>query len=316
MPDLAIVMPPATGAGWILDGFCSELASRSGYPQVVALRSGEPLPAARRYFFAHCAYTLRYLYPCSPVYSRPVAVFATHLEPAKSGLSAASIAALTRIGPRLICMNEELRATLENAGAAQQALHVVVGAADPARFPSHVRTATGRVGLCSSFYLRKGPDLVLEIVRRMPHREFLLLGRGWAGWQRFKDLAALPNFEYVEADYSEYASHYARMSVFVSVSLLEGGPIPLLEAMMSNVVPVVSCTGFAPDVIRHGANGFLFRPGAHADEIGTLVDRAFTLDADVSATARMYDWDRFAHGVRRVLDMPDERSQPLATDAG
>ena len=54
-----------------------------------------------------------------------------------------------------------------------------------------------------------------------------------------------------------YPDLYSKMDVFVSPSILEGGPVPILESMMSNCVPVASKTGFCPDIINHGQNGFL-----------------------------------------------------------
>jgi glycosyltransferase involved in cell wall biosynthesis len=83
--------------------------------------------------------------------------------------------------------------------------------------------------------------------------------------------------------------------------VLEGGPIPLLETMMCNAVPVASRTGFAPDLIRHGENGFLFDVEAGASTIAPLIDSAFALDdTDVRATVLDYSWDRFA---QRILTL-------------
>jgi glycosyltransferase involved in cell wall biosynthesis len=87
------------------------------------------------------------------------------------------------------------------------------------------------------------------------------------------------------------------MSVFVSASELEGGPIPLLEAMMSNVVPVASKTGFAPDIIRHGKNGFIFDVGATAQTVCLLIERAFTVECNVHETVQHCSWDDFAANV-------------------
>ena len=42
-------------------------------------------------------------------------------------------------------------------------------------------------------------------------------------------------------------------------SVLEGGPVLILESMMSNCVPVASKTGFCPILLIHFQNGFLIR---------------------------------------------------------
>ena len=121
--------------------------------------------------------------------------------------------------------------------------------------------------------------------------------KNWVEYPRFRHLKDLPNLEYVETTYDRYPEYYRRMTVFASVSLVEGGPIPVLEAMMSNVAPVASRTGFCEDLIRHGENGFLFDPYAPTDEVCQLIEKAFTLKADVRATVERYSWQGFARQV-------------------
>jgi glycosyltransferase involved in cell wall biosynthesis len=90
--------------------------------------------------------------------------------------------------------------------------------------------------------------------------------------------------------YEQYPSIYRDMDVFVSVSRLEGGPIPLVEAMMSNVTPVVSNTGFASDIIEHGKNGFIFSTDATASEVAHLVRRALTQQCPTRTTVENLNW--------------------------
>jgi glycosyltransferase involved in cell wall biosynthesis len=297
VPDVVFVMPPERAQGWILDAICREVGARLPGRTVLYHRFGTPLPPARHYFFAHYMYFVN----SPPVRGRSY-VFATHLEPGKHGIDNRRLARLLARADSLVCMNSGLRAQLAALGVPEDKLSVVVGAADSERFTAHVRRPDGKVGFSSAYYERKAPELILEIVRRLPHRRFVLLGKGWKAWPRFAELAAQPNFEYLETDYANYASHYAQMSVFVSPSRLEGGPIPLLEAMMANVVPVASRTGFAPDVIRHGENGYLFNLDTSAAEICRLIEQAFCLQADVHDSVRHCDFDSFAariaHGLR------------------
>jgi glycosyltransferase involved in cell wall biosynthesis len=160
-------------------------------------------------------------------------------------------------------------------------------------FVGHER-GEGAVGLCSAYYERKAPGTVVELVRAMPHRRFRLLGPGWRGTPEFAALEMMPNFEYSELPYEQYPSWYRGIDVFLSPSDLEGGPIPLLEAMMANAVPVATRTGIAPDVIRHGENGFLCEPGVAAPDLAALVDRAYDLAGPVRPTVEHLTWDRFA----------------------
>jgi glycosyltransferase involved in cell wall biosynthesis len=109
-----------------------------------------------------------------------------------------------------------------------------------------------------------------------------------------------PRFTYVEPPYEEYARYYREMDVFVSLSSLEGGPIPMIEAMLCDVVPVMSNTGFAPDLISHGDNGYLFDVGAPLSHVEELIDLACELRRRVhtSEGVKELSWENFA---RKIL---------------
>jgi glycosyltransferase involved in cell wall biosynthesis len=298
--DIVFVTPPPGAPGWILEAVCRELASRLSDKRLALRRFGDRLPPAHRYFFSHYVYLAGSMAVASPIRRGRSYVFATHLEPDKHRIGARLLARVLNHAEAVICMNTELMNQLKAIGVEPSRLVVVHGAADPAIFTPHERRADGLVGFSSAFYARKSPERILDIVRLMPHRRFVLLGRGWREFSRFGELKALSNFEYLELDYADYPHQYRRMTTFVSPSTLEGGPIPLIEAMMSNVVPVVSRTGFAPDLIRHGVNGFLFDVDAPVRSICELVDQAFALHGDVSRSVHQCNWDTFSDNVLRL----------------
>jgi glycosyltransferase involved in cell wall biosynthesis len=184
-------------------------------------------------------------------------------------------------------------------GLSEDRVAIEIPGSDPEMFQYHERVNDGMVGLCSAYYPRKSPERILAIVRRMPHRQFLLVGKDWD--HATAEFLSLPNFHYVECPYEAYPNQYARMSVFLSPSRLEGGPIPLLEAMMSNVVPVATRTGFAPDVIEHGRNGFLFEPMEDSSIACELIDRAFSMRTDIRRTVEHLTWERYSKAVESFL---------------
>lgn len=301
--DVVFVTAPLNAKGWILDAICREIASRLPGAVVRLCSAGTKLPPSSRYFFSHYMYYIEALSLLSPAYRGQSFIFATHLEPSKHGIDNAMLGKLLNGSDGVICMNRALSKELGRLGVAAHKLGVEVGAADPRQYQPHVRSPDGKVGFCSAFYERKSPDLVLDIVRRMPDRQFILLGRGWQKYSRFSELTSRNNFEYVETDYTNYPRYYAQMSVFVSAADLEGGPIPLLEAMMSNAVPVASRTGFAPDIIKHGRNGFIFDVGATAETVCSLIEQAFSLECGVHDTVRHCSWDDFAANVGARMGM-------------
>lgn len=292
-PSWVFVLPKGA-RGWILHGIAKEIARRTDGNYLVADYS-DALPEADRYFFMHY---LNYIEQCRrqpELRDRPCYVWYTH--PRGEGVKVEDVAKALNGATHVFPTCGLWRDHLVSAGLAAERATLVIGGADQHLFKPKTRRGDGAVGLSSMYYPRKQPDLVLDVVREMPHRQFLLLGRGWEEYSRFDALMTCDNFQYVTASYEEYPSLYQKMDVFLSTSTLEGGPIPLIEAMMSNLCPAASRTGFAPDIIEHGRNGFIFDTDAEAGEVVQLIDAAFNLEADIRDNAMPYSWDNFAERV-------------------
>lgn len=300
MADLDLVLVVADGnRGWVLDTICREIARH--HAGRTAVHYGvRRVPRARAYFFSHPALfgpTLRH----NPLVGlRRTVVFFTHpsVEPAE----ARRVARRLRYASAVVSMSSMHARALIAHGLPAHKVHVIIPGTDPERFVAHRRDGTGAVGFCSAYYARKDPGRMVEVVRAMPDRRFLLVGKGWPGWPGFAALRAQPNFTYAEPAYEDYPAHYAAMDVLVSPSRLEGGPLPVLEAMMANVVPVCSRTGFGPDLIEPGRNGFLFDVDAPAAAVCELVEAAYALDVDVRATVADRTWARFGAEVQALTD--------------
>jgi glycosyltransferase involved in cell wall biosynthesis len=282
----------AKGKGWILDAICREIGSRQPKSWVVVDHSSPP-PPARNLFFSHFSLLELFAknYPEALTASN---VFVWYTHPRDE--DANSIAHNLQLFNQTTCMIftcEANRQLWVERGLDPTKGAVVLGAADPVLFCGH-RRGGGVVGLSSSFYERKNPDLLLDVVKSLPHRNFTLIGRHWNRYARFEELLALPNFKYLSLSYRDYPRAYATFDVFLSISSLEGGPIPLIEAMMCNSVPVASRTGFAPDVIEHGQNGYIFEIEDGPERVSALIERAFALDTDVRKTVERFSWDRFS----------------------
>ena len=286
--------------GWILDAICREIGSRQPGSWKVFYHP-ETSGAARNVFFSHYMLLETYLerHP-DKLESARTFVWYTHPREESPQSIARQLLAFEQV-TKVIFACESNRQTWLSRGLAEEKTAVVLGAADPAQFRYHER-GLGVVGLSSSFYERKNPDCLLEVVKRLPHRQFVLLGRKWNQYARFEEMRAQPNFTYRQLPYRDYPDAYAAFDVFLSMSNLEGGPIPLVEAMMSNAVPVASRTGFAPDLIRHGENGFIFDLDASPQAIADLIEAAFELPTDVRASVRPYDWDHFSAAITGLAD--------------
>lgn len=294
--DLVFVMPQQGARGWILEAICREIER---YFQGTCLYADKwPLPPARAYYFAHYSSFVWALKHHPFMWGANRIVQFTH--PRDLAVCHNELVYMLQQATAVISMCSLFADDLVREGVSRERMHVEIMGADPALFQPHQR-GSGRVGFCSAFYPRKDPERILDIVHAMPHRQFALMGRNWAQWDRFHELTALPNFQYTEGPYSEYPAFYSSLDVFVSPSRLEGGPIPLLEAMMSNVVPVASQTGFAPDVIRPGENGFLFDVDVPTEEICRLIDQAAVSQARIRNSVEHLTWQRFSKAIQSFI---------------
>jgi glycosyltransferase involved in cell wall biosynthesis len=300
--DIVFIIPPRGANGWILEAICREISYRALTAKVVFINSGEELPLAESYFFSHYVYYFNALLKLQVRDPSNCYVFATHLEPEKHQISNDILRDTLNTVRKVFCMNSELIKDLTSMGVSPSTLLLTVGAADSGLFSFHERSQTGKVGFCSAFYARKSPDLVLNIAKKLSDKEVLLIGRGWKNFQHYDTLLSLSNFEYVETEYINYPKLYSQMTVFVSVSELEGGPIPLLEAMMSNVVPVAGNTGFAPDVISYNENGYIYDiSSSSSEDIVNLIRKSYDLKTNIRETVLQYDWNIYSKNVLHVM---------------
>lgn len=291
--DLVAIVAPQN-RGWILDAIAREVLDRS--PGRAHLDYSSSPPPAHAYFFTHYDLYRRHHRQLRRG-SRSVVWF-THPSYAEHDETdvVRSLSSATWVASSCTPHAE----ALVRAGVPRGRVRVVLPGADATLFRPHDR-GRGAVGFSSAYYQRKRPELIVEIVQSMPERRFELIGRNWPGTPELAALQQLPNFSYCEDTYASYPQFYDGIDVFVSPSSLEGGPIPVLEAMMSNAVPVASDTGFARDLIRDGENGFICATDADPSDYCGAIEKAFSSSTDVRSTVEHLTWDRFAREILELL---------------
>tara|TARA_B100000315_G_scaffold179848_1_gene168676 strand:- start:3117 stop:4163 length:1047 start_codon:yes stop_codon:yes gene_type:complete len=290
--DLAFILDKNM-RGWILEGICNEIVPYFQGKHIFYYGNG-PFPKARNYFFPYYHLYISALKRNPILFRRNSVLLYTHPKIFPQHSQKEIVFAMNRC-QKIVIMNSHIQESLVQIGIKKELLKVVLGAADSEIFPTHQR-AGNVVGLCSAYYKRKNPELIVEVIKQMPHCHFLLIGKDWEKYERFVEIKDLDNFEYIQIPYKDYPKQFSRMNVFFSPSFVEGGPIPLIEAMMSNVYPVASNTGFAEDLIDDDKNGIIFDPmNNNIDEIIYFIDKGLTqTNKDIRTTVLKYTWQKYA----------------------
>lgn len=152
----------------------------------------------------------------------------------------------------------------------------------------------------SNFYKRKRPDLIADLVIANPSITFTLYGKNWGLFPRLPELLNRPNFDYRTFKYSEYSQVLAKHRVFCSVSDVEGGPVPLLESLTAGLVPVVTNTGYARDVIPNELLQYIVPVSPDIDLLSQKICLALNEtvpELDTSA----YSEDKFVRQISKLI---------------
>jgi len=109
---------------------------------------------------------------------------------------------------------------------------------------------------------RKGLDCftkgVMELRIQLKNLSILFIGPGWQNLSRtFKEQGISCTYLPYYFDHAQIAKFYRALDVFWVTSRIEGGPVPLLEAMASGIPCISTPVGAALDLINHDKNGFI-----------------------------------------------------------
>ena len=275
---------------WIFGAKVRRLAKFSGLDSNTYFHNRlRDLPDSDGYFFVFHQYFYRAIRHNPKILNRKNIVMFTHPNWTFSFSESHVIWCLNK-ADKVICLNSKVQKELIAAGLDAKKTALIHIASDPDFFYTHQRE-TGAVGFCSAFGERKNPEMVYQLVKNMPERKFYLIGRYWENYERYDEMKKMTNFTYYNNEsYYTYPDLYNNIDIFISPSTLEGGPVPVLEAMLSNCFPIASKTGFCPDIISNGKNGFLFDIDADYTEVIRLIKLADSKTIDVRQTALEHSW--------------------------
>ncbi|MCK4357457.1 MAG: glycosyltransferase family 4 protein [Candidatus Cloacimonetes bacterium] len=132
-------------------------------------------------------------------------------------------------------------------------------------------------------FKRKGFDLLIEIAKKMNGVKFILLGLQNDMYQLAKknstDNIELHHF----IPHDELINYYSKAKVFCQLSLFEGFPNTLCEAMLCECIPVGSDVNGIPGAI--GDCGFILKE-KNADKAVKLIEKALNSSESLGKQAR------------------------------
>jgi glycosyltransferase involved in cell wall biosynthesis len=148
--------------------------------------------------------------------------------------------------------------------------------------------------LASKFGPRKGAELLPDLIRRLPDWNFIIMGRGWKNFLIKEKIYNFSNLTYVKFNKKNRSIYFSKAKIFLSLSNLEGGPVPLIESMSLGVIPISTNTGFASEFIKDGVNGYLLPIQPNIDLIETRIRTVDKLSETPELTVAHLSWDRIA----------------------
>ena len=146
--------------------------------------------------------------------------------------------------------------------------------------------------LASKFGPRKGLSILPELVSAMPDWRFVGLGRDWDSFINSSSLKDAKNFHHEKFDKTSRNDYFSRTNIFLSLSSLEGGPVPLIEAIKLGCKPIATDTGFARDVLEDGVNGIIIPVNPTVAQVKVAILRAEKLAVSDNAFVNTLTWDR------------------------
>lgn len=152
-------------------------------------------------------------------------------------------------------------------------------------------------GIEGTSYMRKGVDLIIEAARALPDMNFTILGvrKEEVTFDYPANVTLVPPVPYEELPY-----YYSKHRFYLQLSIAEGFPSAICEAMLCECVPIGSNIAAIPHII--GDTGIILYH-RNQEELGILLRKAIfrnNLD-ELGAQARSRIMTQFGLGTRRNI---------------
>jgi len=267
--------------GWILEAFAKESANAVGeqirFKRIPTRRReflnpsnwrvhDAPELSPKKVLFLHHETLLRNKQELLGLDAR---VLLTHFED-DNHISPELLFKLEEIS-RIVVQNEGMLNLLIRHGIAPSKIRVGYGAVDRAVYhPQKVRASQEFVLVVGDCKPRKNPELISKVILENLNRKFIIHGLHWSKYLS-KEVLNSPNLKLINFSKARNPLLMRQARLLLSLSIKEGGPIPVLEALASGTPVLATNTGFCKEVIP-SAYGAVIPLNSNPKEVSVIMN--------------------------------------------
>lgn len=153
---------------------------------------------------------------------------------------------------RFLVMNKKVQSSLISVGIPKQSIELIYGAIDrKIFFPNQSKKQGDYILIAGHCKPRKNPNKVLDLVINNPKIKFMFESHSWKE-VILRNKVCNSHISFWDGSDLSRGDLYRNASVLCNLSFLEGGPIPVLQALASGTPILSSDVGFVREVVKDG----------------------------------------------------------------
>jgi glycosyltransferase involved in cell wall biosynthesis len=252
-----------------------------------------PLPKSKNYYFTFPSVFERHLQNARNNFQNNSTVLYTHRTP-ELGTIEHQVEILS-LAHRIQFMCSRDMEILISKGLDSKKCSLIIGAVDDnCKVIPGITRLEKTVFLSSRYGPRKGLEHLPELLKVLPDWNFYVLGPDWKKFYKDNPGQSYPNLHIDRWTLEKRNLYVTKFKVFLSLSNLEGGPIPLLDALSCGMYGVATDTGFARDVIKPDINGSVVKLPVDIYEVRDAILSSNAKSIPIDENIYKYTWEFIA----------------------
>jgi glycosyltransferase involved in cell wall biosynthesis len=211
---------------------------------------------------------------------------------------------------KIVVMSKQASKYLEtNYNISRNKIEVLYGGVDTKQFFAQPRLNEKIAIFVCDYKARKRPDLILRTVEDNKDWHFILHGLNWNDTEELNRLKLHDNFSYFNFNFQKSRELYSRANVFISLSDIEGGPLPAIEALICGKKVILTNTGFAEDLALLSGDVHIVQvdpsPSSVTNALKRIINESTSEDLKINYK-ELFDYEVF---LRKILNLKTDRGK-------